>query len=397
VLTVGLSIFFCLAVFEYGILYFLYPEPQQRNDKEFDPVLGWHYVPGSYSVKPDNSLLYHGININQFRLRGPAPRARPIRVVVLGDSFTFGRLVPQEYLFTSRLQHHLDKKFPLEFEIINAGVEGYGTAQELLLMRHLANQGLIADIYILQLFTNDILDNLRLKYHSLETESLQPAYVVDRGVLVLGQEPRLPGPTTAAAAEAVSDARKPFRTYLMAKAAAESYADAHPAFVRWAASAGIPIALPRGAGLINAWYTPDILPKGLPLLGALIKQMKIEVETQGSSLVAMPIPSPLMVYPGNYGPILKLANPQDPRVDDFLRDTSKPQRAMQQICEELQVPFVNVLPALIENSVQPLYIPRDGHLSKEGHEVVAQALVEVLSAARKKRSVISPKTVSRPN
>jgi lysophospholipase L1-like esterase len=384
-LTVSLSVLFCAAVFEYGVLYFFFPEPPGKQDKEFDSVLGWRYIPGTYSVKPDNSLTAHSIEINQFGLRGAPPRDRQIRALVFGDSFTFGRALPAEALFTARLQGELDKKFPLTFEIVNAGVEGYGTAQQLLLIQRLADEGLTADVYILQVFTNDILDNLRLKYYSLETtEWLQPGYsVADNGQLVLLHRPQQVD--QPANPSIMNDSGRSFRTYKVIKAAIESYAQRHPEIIIWAHRIGIPIAFPQKPGLINAWYTPEILPTGIPLLKAIVRQVDAEVRKLGGTLLVVAMPSPLMVYPETYGEILKIVGPQDPRVKDFLGDVSRPQRIMQQICEEAHIPFLDLLPVLAEHRAESLYIPREGHLTKRGHEVVAGALAVELIKIRGKR------------
>ncbi len=376
----SISILFCFALFEYGISYFFYPETQEKSDKQFDAVLGWRYKPGAYSVKPDNSFVAHTIHINELGLRETNPPTKPsprqARVVVLGDSFTFGRAVPQQDLFTSRLQDHLNKRFRVDSEVINAGVEGYGTAQQLLWMQRLASHGLIGNVYVLQLFTNDILDNLRLEYSSLELQPLQPGYIIgDDGKLDLRHKPQEDSWRPAR-----NDAGKSFRTYKVLKAAAESYAQSRPSLIQLASSLGIPIVLPRTPGLINAWYTQEVLASGLPLFKALLREIKLEAEKQSARLLVVSIPSPLMVYPDTYGPILKRTNPNDSRVDEFLRDVSRPQRAMQKMCEELQVPFFDVYPALIKNNANPLYIPREGHFTKEGHEVVAEALAERLAA-----------------
>ncbi len=96
------------------------------------------YVPdkqAGYRLKPDQDLVIGGISIhiNQWGVRDPRPflpgderpQNAPIRVLVLGDSVTWGGIrLPQEALFTSLLEKRIPRT-----EIINAGVNGYSVAQ----------------------------------------------------------------------------------------------------------------------------------------------------------------------------------------------------------------------------------------------------------------------------
>ena len=40
----------------------------------------------------------------------------------------------------------------------------------------------------------------------------------------------------------------------------------------------------------------------------------------------------------------------------------------------MKIPYLDLLPILMQNNAKELYIPADGHFSKEGHAVVAQQL-----------------------
>ena len=44
--------------------------------------------------------------------------------------------------------------------------------------KELSNNNLIGNIYLLMVFTNDILDNLRLNYGNLSTNMMQPGFVL---------------------------------------------------------------------------------------------------------------------------------------------------------------------------------------------------------------------------
>ncbi|MDX1545973.1 MAG: SGNH/GDSL hydrolase family protein [Rhodothermales bacterium] len=61
-------------------------------------------------------------------LRGTAPKDGPQRVLVLGDSFTFGWLLDAEDTFVAHLQRYADAEFGADaFQFLNAACGGWGT------------------------------------------------------------------------------------------------------------------------------------------------------------------------------------------------------------------------------------------------------------------------------
>ena len=93
-----------------------------------DPELGWRYRPLARARHRDDGFdVAIEINAQGFRDRPfELPADRP-RIVALGDSLTFGWGVEAEEGFTSRLEDRLGA------DVLNLGVSGYGTDQELLL------------------------------------------------------------------------------------------------------------------------------------------------------------------------------------------------------------------------------------------------------------------------
>lgn len=76
--------------------------------------------------------------VNNLGLRGPdVAEEKPTgmrRILLLGDSFTFGVGVRDEDTFARRLESDLNRDAPSgeQFEVINAGVQGYNTRDEVL-------------------------------------------------------------------------------------------------------------------------------------------------------------------------------------------------------------------------------------------------------------------------
>jgi hypothetical protein len=99
----------------------------RRSD---DPDLGWEAIPG---IHRDGA-----IRINSAGFRGPeyaltAPPGKK-RLAFIGDSETFGELMPETDTITAKLQGELDRR-ALSYEVLNFGVVGYNSEQEWALLR----------------------------------------------------------------------------------------------------------------------------------------------------------------------------------------------------------------------------------------------------------------------
>ena len=95
------------------------------------------------------------------------------RVLVLGDSHAAGFEVHREEMFTALLQDKLDGTGE-RWEVINTGVSGFGTAEQLV---YLENEGFNydPDIVVLALFRNDFSDSLKSGLFTLVDGELSEA------------------------------------------------------------------------------------------------------------------------------------------------------------------------------------------------------------------------------
>ena len=104
----------------------------------------------------DGTLTYR---TNSLGFRSPeTTRERPaevFRILGVGDSFTFGTGVRQEHTFLARLAERLEADQPGRFEVLNLGVMGYNTPQELALLEHVGPD-LDPQLVVLCLFLNDM-------------------------------------------------------------------------------------------------------------------------------------------------------------------------------------------------------------------------------------------------
>jgi hypothetical protein len=120
-------------------------------------------VAGTYQREGRNYVSINGAGLRD-REHALAKPADTIRIALLGDSYCEALQVPLEQTFWWLLQQQLpacDQFKGKQVEIINFGVSGYGTAQELITLRQQVWQ-YSPDIVILLVTTNnDISDNVR--------------------------------------------------------------------------------------------------------------------------------------------------------------------------------------------------------------------------------------------
>lgn len=133
-------------------------EPQTRYLES--PLLGWVLEPGSrsYTIDAPVAVNSHGIRDDEFPIE-KLPGER--RILVLGDSFTFALGVRFEDLYVQKLEQLLEADGGADtFQVINAGVAGYNTRQELI---YLLTDGMrfAPDLLVVGFYWNDLLGNAR--------------------------------------------------------------------------------------------------------------------------------------------------------------------------------------------------------------------------------------------
>lgn len=134
----------------------------------FDDELGWRARP-DHSIERSSSEFDLTLTTDALGLRDDFVSADAVakaegvhRVVFLGDSFVNGFTVAREDLFVDRLEAAYAAE-ERSVEIVNAGVQGYSTDQQLLwLRRHGA--AMAPDLVVIFPYENDIWWNARGRY-----------------------------------------------------------------------------------------------------------------------------------------------------------------------------------------------------------------------------------------
>jgi hypothetical protein len=206
-----------------------------------DVVRGYALQPGVSGWYRKEGAAYIQINSEGLRDREHAKPKPPntVRIAVLGDSYAEALQVPLEDAFWVVLEERL-RSCPAfagrQVEVINFGVSGYGTAQELLTLRERV-WDYAPDIVLLALTTNnDITDNLRA---FKRTEEI-PYFVYRDGQLAL-DDSFLRSRTFRLRHSALNRAGRWIRDHLRV---IQAFHQGHYAFKNYLASRRTPAAAP---------------------------------------------------------------------------------------------------------------------------------------------------------
>ena len=137
-------------------LHYRYPQTLHVVDHE----LGWVMRPNQHAFTIAWPVVTNGLGLRSPEIAA-VKRPGTIRVLCLGDSNTFGIGVAQEENYAARLQALLRGQGRAEAEVINAGVGGYDTLQEVDLMERLTPT-MKPDVAVIGFFINDIGESLRI-------------------------------------------------------------------------------------------------------------------------------------------------------------------------------------------------------------------------------------------
>ncbi len=154
--------------------------PQTRF--ESSATLGFKLQPNQRSYTADQLFRSNSLGLRGLEPVRKTPGVR--RLLILGDSIASGYGVSEHETFVCRLQGLLNARKNGRFEVINAGVPSYNTAQE---VDYLAERGLALrpDLVVLALYWNDIHDKAAILVDS--EGRLIETYTSDPGGLMRSQ------------------------------------------------------------------------------------------------------------------------------------------------------------------------------------------------------------------
>jgi len=134
------------------------PLPERLPLMQIDPhpTRAWAMTPDS-----EHYTYIHPVRVNRLGLRddevGPKP-ADERRIIALGDSLVYGQGVPDDATLPAQLEQRLNTDAApghTTVRVINAGVRGYSTVQELELLKEIA-PAVEPDVVVLFWYWNDL-------------------------------------------------------------------------------------------------------------------------------------------------------------------------------------------------------------------------------------------------
>jgi hypothetical protein len=277
-----------------------------------------------------------------------------LRILLLGDSFMEALQVEFSDAFPALLERELGARLGCPVEVINAGVSGWGTDDEVTYLTRKGREFHPDVVLFAVTLHNDISDNLEGRYHTEEQGKLidKPLYVT------------------------------PTLTHLGLEA--RSYLASHShlyqiAYQSWK-SAGRPSA---GVRLTNHvielmrnnqnnevkrgwWITQKLLEKA----GRLAK-------AEGFNLATFLIPT---IYAADSELYSELISAHRLAASDFNRE--KPVETVLDILAREGIRSINLLPEFRSRSNAPgqdFYIPGDGHFNKDGHQLAVSIVSKELA------------------
>lgn len=348
---------------EIGLIVFGF---SHTNFYQWDDLTGSSLRPGASGWYRDEGEAFITINDQGLRDR-PHAFEKPedvIRIAIIGDSYAAALELDAELAFWSVMEKELasSPQFPAgrEPEVINFGMPGHGTAQELLTLRHRA-WAYDPDVIVLAFYAgNDIRDNSR----ALDRGPMRPYFVLDNGDLVLDDsfatEPGFLARSTALARAYYWIAPHVRTVQLLQKVKARRY----QARVIAAESGGD--EQDREA----AWE----------VTAALLATIRREVADHGARLLVVGVTMDIQVHP--YAEVQR-AFAERIGVEDLLY----PNRRLAELAEREGFAWLDLQPQFKAFAQeQQVYLhgfgepPGEGHWNAEGHrlagELIARKLLE---------------------
>ena len=332
-----------------------YPQPLAvfRQDPYGLPM----HWPGLVSYLPQ---FGHKVSFNSAGMRDREHAVEKpdsvFRILVLGDSFMEALQVSFDSSFPGLLGRSLEKETGKRIEVVNAGVSGWGTDDQLRYLTLYGRRWRPDLVLVAMTLHNDISDNLRQTWHTVVGDSL-----VER-----------------------SRARTPVLEYRLLEIKAFLGSRLHTYQLLRKARQGRAM---REAGshlslhIVELFREPSNseITKGLRLTELLLQRLQALTTAGGGHVALVLLPLTVQLSDQRFSKFVKEsgATMQEMPVE-------KPQRELTAIAGRLGIPVVDLLPEFRRWTAArrgPLYLEHDGHWNEAGHRLATDAVATGLIGA----------------
>ncbi len=333
-----------------------YPKGLFIEDPDTEFIMAPGFPETRFSKQEFETTVF--TNRDGFRdVERPEPKPEGVyRVLVVGDSFVWGAYgVDADHTFTALAEQSLNRNRDpgaSKFEVINAGVIGWGTDNALAFLKSRWDRYQPDAVVIAFFVANDFFDNMRSGEYSVkdgylvETESLGSDHFLRRVRNWMVSHFRL-----VSLAERVVFQMDAFKPLLKQQEA-----------IRF-----------HGKDQMEVLYGMD-QDEQAPIRDRTeecLRQVAAVCSESGAQLSLMPIPSRIQVEPVSSGEDLGLSKDQ----------LSVPDKVLESMCGSLGIRFVSSLESYRDASAEAsLYWELNPHFNAEGNRVAASILGEHLAS-----------------
>lgn len=335
------------------------PVTELREFIRFHPRYGWINRPGAHGRLRFGREFDTDVRISSKGFRDQdlpyARRPGTLRVLALGDSFTFGQGVEVRESWAKVLEASLGPNA----EVLNAGVSGWGTSQEML---WLEDEGFRyrPDVVVLGFYVNDFWDNA-----GISSDYARPRFRLEAGEPVATNLPLPPARRDALIGLSVSL----HNHVLLYRLFEQSWRSFQAGWLRPVDLT--PIGGKRLAGRPVRAEAPVPIP-AVDVTGALLSSLERSCRAHGARFVVLLIPGHWQVRPSLRG------------LGSFAvqRDAYEAARSL---CFARGLAALDPYPELAasEESGVVVYNPTDMHWNAAGHRLAAERLAAVIRDAPK--------------
>ncbi|MFH0952865.1 MAG: hypothetical protein V1873_00895 [Verrucomicrobiota bacterium] len=365
----ALSTLVALAAVELGLRLF-FPQVQQHDLMfQYDPELGWTFLPDKRGSIVYEGEVAHYIRTNPegFRDRPFPPPGEPVRrVIVIGDSFVSNISVGDDEVFTEQMEQRLP-----ETTVMNCGVNGYGQVQEYLLLRRLLAtyrpEVVVTVVYV----GNDFHDNLDQSW----IRRPRPWARLSAG----GPDVEIvPGGEWHPAPPRVRSWSDRFWRGLHLRGFVESRADyfRHRLRVTGSKTRALSRYRPPELDLSRKKLSPES-EEGYRVLERMLVRIVRLCKERGARCLFVVAPTEDQVDPERWAQLLKRH-----RVAPSDCDPAAPDRRLVEFAGREGLDLLDLLPLLRDAAAKgtPMYYTKEMHWTAEGNLVVADAVLDFIEA-----------------
>jgi lysophospholipase L1-like esterase len=278
------------------------------------------------------------------------------RVLLLGDSYTASLQVPYDSSWARELELALGPGW----EVLNAGVSGYGTDNALFYLREVGWR-FDPDLVLLTFFTsNDVSDNHYELYRRTGATLTKPHFTLEQSGLTLRA-----APVVSSGPNPLNLLREHSHLYLFTARTVKRMMTRQQS--RRAGERGVPLN----------WlvYRRELSPEfevAWQTTAGLLEMLRDEAHAYGAPIAVSLMPAGWRIEPEDRA---RLYETYPDMLDETQWDLEQPDRRVRIILDELQIPVHDLTPELTRARGQShgrLFLD---HLTPEGHRVVGKALV----------------------